>query len=275
MKLNIVPARTGSQWVREGVRLFFGQPLAFAGLFFMFLAATTVVSMLPLVGDVLALVLVPAGTVGLMAAAREASNKRFPMPVILATAFRQSPERTRAMLMLGVLYALAVVLIVTAASLMDDGQLAALVAKHGGRMTPELLADPALQQAARASMAQMALAAVLYLPVSILFWHAPALVHWHGVPVDKSLFFSAVAVLRNTGAYFIYAMGWVALTMLAWMALLLVAGMVGNLGVALSGMFPVSLAIATMVAASLWATFRDSFSSDAAEVPQDSPPSSN
>ena len=42
MKLNIVPARTGTQWVREGVRTFFKQPLAMAGLFFMFMASLSV-----------------------------------------------------------------------------------------------------------------------------------------------------------------------------------------------------------------------------------------
>jgi hypothetical protein len=33
----------------------------------------------------------------------------------------------------------------------------------------------------------------LYLPISLLFWHAPALVHWHGISPVKSLFFSLVA----------------------------------------------------------------------------------
>jgi hypothetical protein len=27
---------------------------------------------------------------------------------------------------------------------------------------------------------------VLYLPLSLLFWHAPGLVHWHGVPPVKA-----------------------------------------------------------------------------------------
>lgn len=262
MKLNIVPARTGAQWVREGVRLFFRQPLALAGLFVMFIAASTVLSMLPLVGEVLALGLVPAAMVGLMAAAREVHEGRFPMPSIMVTAFRQSPVKTRAMLALGLLYALAVMLIVALAAALDDGQLRALLAKHGDSITPELMNDPALQQAARASARQMLVSSLLLLPVSVLFWHAPALVHWHGVSVGKSLFFSAVGVLRNTGAYLIYGMGWITVSMLSWMALLLIAGLLGNLGLALSGLLPVSVMIAAMISASLWATFRDSFLAD-------------
>ena len=34
VKLNIVPARTGLQWVKLGIRTFLRQPLALAGLFF-------------------------------------------------------------------------------------------------------------------------------------------------------------------------------------------------------------------------------------------------
>ena len=42
MKLNIVSARTGIQWVKLGVQTFFKQPLALAGLFFMYMAAVLV-----------------------------------------------------------------------------------------------------------------------------------------------------------------------------------------------------------------------------------------
>ena len=43
----------------------------------------------------------------------------------------------------------------------------------------------------------MAVALLLHLPLFLMFWHAPALVHWHGVAPVKSLFFSVVACLRN------------------------------------------------------------------------------
>ena len=81
MKLNIVPARTGSAWVKLGIRTFFKQPLALAGLFFMFMAVMTIVSQVPFIGIPLAMTLLPAATLGLMAATREASDGRFPMPV--------------------------------------------------------------------------------------------------------------------------------------------------------------------------------------------------
>ena len=52
MKLKIVPPRTGIQWVKSGVLTFFRQPLALSGLFFMFVAVMSVVSLVPVVGAV-------------------------------------------------------------------------------------------------------------------------------------------------------------------------------------------------------------------------------
>ena len=72
MKLNIVPARTGVVWVKLGVRTFLKQPLALTGLFFMYMAAVLVLSQLPQVGPVLGAMLVPAATLGLMAASAPA-----------------------------------------------------------------------------------------------------------------------------------------------------------------------------------------------------------
>ena len=272
MRLRVVPARTGVQWVREGLRLFFKQPLAFAGLFFIFMAFGQVAAWLPVAGDFIALALVPAFTVGMMAASRAVEAGRFPMPALLLTAFRDSPAKTRSMLVLSALYGGAVLLIVGFAALTGDGaQLGELLAAKGGQITPQAMQDPALQEAARASMRQLMLASLLYLPVSVLFWHAPALVHWHNVPIAKSLFFSAVGVLRNTGAYVVYFMGWMMVTMIAWLALLVVASMLGNVRIAAAGLLPVSLAIATMMMASLWPTFRDSFDADDARPVDETP----
>ena len=100
MKLQIVPARRGIQWVKSGIRTFFRQPLALAGLFFMFLALMSVLSLVPVIGSALALTLLPGATLGLMAATREAADGKFPMPLILVTAFRAGRQQMRAMLTL-------------------------------------------------------------------------------------------------------------------------------------------------------------------------------
>ena len=68
MQLNIVPARTGLNWARQGIRTFWKQPLALSGLFFLFMAVVSVVAIVPMVGGARALGLPPALTQGMIAA---------------------------------------------------------------------------------------------------------------------------------------------------------------------------------------------------------------
>ena len=60
---------------------------------------------------------------------------------------------------------------------------------------------------------RMLVVLLLHTPLFLMFWHAPALVHWHGVSPVKSLFFSVVACLRNFGALLLYGLAWLAVFM--------------------------------------------------------------
>ena len=126
MKLNVVPAKTGSLWVRQGIRAFWKQPLALTGLFFMFMASMSILSIVPVLGGFLALMLLPAASLGLMAATREVELDKFPMPFILATGFRNGAEGKRNMLVLGLIYALCFVGVMGLSTLMDGGDFAKL-----------------------------------------------------------------------------------------------------------------------------------------------------
>ena len=90
MRLNIVPSRTGALWVKLGIQTFFKQPLALAGLFFMFMATMTVASLVPVIGFVLARTLLPAATLGLMAAGVPIAN---PVAGISVGLVKQSEQK--------------------------------------------------------------------------------------------------------------------------------------------------------------------------------------
>ena len=60
MKLRSVPAATGLQWVKLGMSTFLRQPLAMSGLFFLFMVAISLLSLLPLIGTALSALLTPA-----------------------------------------------------------------------------------------------------------------------------------------------------------------------------------------------------------------------
>ncbi|HPW85225.1 MAG TPA: BPSS1780 family membrane protein, partial [Rhodoferax sp.] len=223
MKLQIVPAGQGVQWVKQGMRTFWRQPLALSGLFFMFMAAMSLLSMVPLLGNILALVILPGATLGLMAATKEALTGKFPMPVLLVSAFRAGKQQLQAMLLLGAIYAAGFLLVLGISAPADGGKFAQLYLV-GGAMSVELLQAPDFQLAVLLSMA-------LYLPLSLLFWHAPALVHWHGVQPVKSLFFSLVACLRNFWAFTLFGLAWMGVFVGMGTAVSLVASLLGSVEV--------------------------------------------
>ena len=111
----------------------------------------------------------------------------------------------------------------------------------------------------------MGLALVLHMPLFVMFWHAPALVHWHGITPAKSLFFSVVAVLRNFGAHALYAVGWLAIFLGVGTLFSLIGGALGGATMAQGLMLPAALLLASMFSSSIYFTFRDSF---LAEEPQ-------
>lgn len=256
MKLRLVPARTGVAWVKQGVRTFFQQPMAMTGLFFLFMTLMSLASLIPLLGVAIALALLPAATLGLMAASREASAGKFPMPTVLLSAFRAGRQRLRAMLVLGGLYAAGFLLVMAISALIDGGQFARLYLV-GGPITEELVKRDDFQWATWVAMA-------LYLPLSLTFWHAPALVHWHGVPPLQSMFYSLVACTRNFWAFTVYGLVWLGLFLGAGMVLSLLSLLIGSPQSLIVFMWPVALVLAAMFFSSLYFTFVDSFQADPA-----------
>jgi hypothetical protein len=258
MKLNIVPARVGVQWFKQGVRTFFKQPLALSGLFFMFMAVMSVLTMVPVLGNVLALALLPAATLGLMAATEETTKGKFPMPTVLLCAFRAGRQQFRSMLILGLLYAAGFLLVLGISATVDGGKFAHLYLM-GGAMTAETVMEPDFETAVLLAMA-------LYMPLSLLFWHAPALVHWHGITPVKSLFFSLVACMRNFWAFTVYSLVWLGAFVAMGMLVAVVAALIGSPEAVSGLMFPMAMLMAAMFFTSIYFSFRDCFEEPGTEV---------
>ena len=251
MKLHVLPARQGVLWVKQGIKTFFRQPLALSGLFFIFMALMSILSLVPVLGNALALALLPAATLGLMAATQVVTQGEFPKPLVLLSGFRAGRKELRSMVVLGGLYAVAILLVLASSALVDGGKFAKLYLL-GGSMDADMFQDDSFKSAAMLAMA-------LYLPVSLLFWHAPALVHWHGVSPVKSLFFSAIACGRNMGAYLVYSLVWFALFLGVSTLAALITMLIGGEESVASVLFPCGLVMAAMFFASIYFTFADSF----------------
>ncbi|WP_120966525.1 BPSS1780 family membrane protein [Comamonas sp. lk] len=267
MKLQIVPARTGWLWVQLGLRTFKSQPLALAALFFLSMASMSLVSVLPLIGPVIALALLPSVSLAMMVAASEAAHGRKPTPALLLVAFRNGSQRMHSMLVLGGLYAAGFLLVIGASTLIDDGTFASVYMGQTP-MSREIAEMPEFQSAMWLSMG-------LYLPLSLLFWHAPALVHWHNISPIKSLFFSFVACVRNIAAYAVFGICWVGVFIASGTLLALVTGVLASVIGAAAGAIMVTMALmlAAMFFTSLVFTFRDCFSPP--DEPGDAQPQTN
>ncbi|MEY3428846.1 MAG: hypothetical protein RIS60_2198 [Pseudomonadota bacterium] len=160
MKLHIVPAKQGLVWVQQGIRTFWRQPLAFTGLFFLFMAWVSVLSMIPVIGAAVALLMLPAATLGLMVATEQAASGKFPMPTVLMVAFRAGQQRLKAMLLLGLLYAASFLGVMLISAMIDGGGFAKVYLANAP-ITPEVVNADDFQTA-------MWVATFLYIPLSMI-----------------------------------------------------------------------------------------------------------
>lgn len=256
MKLVIVPARAGATWVKLGLRTFFRQPLAFTGLFLIFVALVSLLSAIPWIGNILGLALMPPITLGFFVASRQASQGRFPMPTVLLSAFRSGPHPARNMAALGALYAAAVLLALAVSATADGGTFARMYLL-GGDIDMATMQSPEFELAAL-------LALGVYLPVSMMFWHAPALVQWHAVSPVKSLFFSLMGCWRNIRAFTVYTMVWFGVFMGVALLVAFLGMLLGSEDGVSVLLFPALLVTAAAFFASILFSFEACF--DATEV---------
>jgi hypothetical protein len=250
VQARIVGAAQGIRWLGEGWALFRAAPLGWLALACVYLLGTNVLALIPVVGFVAALMMVPALTVGMMAAARAASRGAQPHVRMLAEGF-QAGARTQ--LGLGAIYFLLSTLVFGAIGLADqEGKLRAILA---GR-------TPAGELALAEILIPLAVFALSYAPVLMMFWFAPPLAAWHSTGALKALFFSFVACLMNWRAFLAYGAAVALMMMAVPLAALLALRAFGgaDLGVAVASLvFPLLLLMLPTLFASFYVSYRDVF----------------
>jgi hypothetical protein len=251
VQARIVGASRGARWLGEGWRLFRAAPLGWLALVFAYWLIMTIVSLVPYAGIAAAAVLVPAFSVGFMAAARAAERGARPELVLLFEGLRHAP---RPQLVLGVAYFLCLGAVLAASALADGGALA------GWMLTGRRPDEETLQSGD--FLAAMAAAALLYAPVMMMFWFAPPLAAWHATAPAKALFFSAAACLMNWRAFIAYGAVAALVTLVA--PLLVLSGLMLASGGALRApamalVFPLLLLLLPSLFASFYVSYRDIF----------------
>lgn len=249
MQLTEVSAKTGYVWYRQGVWLFRRNPLGFLTIFFTYLLAMWAISLIPIVGAVLPLALIPGIAVGFMTACRDTVAGKIVFPTVLVDGFRSyGALGAMRLIELGGMYLAAIALIFAGSALADGGALFKLM-MGTEPVSPETLAAAPLMKA-------VFVALVCYVPVAMLFWFAPILTAWHDLPPVKAMFFSFVTCWRNRGAFIVYGVLWFATAIVVSVGLSLLMNAIGATDYAFTVLFPASITLTTMLYCSFYATYR-------------------
>ncbi|MDA0225822.1 MAG: BPSS1780 family membrane protein [Proteobacteria bacterium] len=254
MHARIVSWRAGARWLPEGWRLFRVAPFGWLGLVFAYWLLMTFISLVPILGVVAAIVLVPPFAVGFMAASRAAAGEA---TVEIGQLFAGFRTGLRGQLVLGAAYVAGLALVFAGATLADGGVLVRVML--GARpMDPQTVRDGGFALA-------MLAAAVLYLPVMMAFWFSPVLVAWQAMPPFKALFYSFFACVMNWRAFLAYgiitavvtvAIPFVVLSVFAMLAKGAEPVPVGRL------LLPLIIILLPVLYASFYAGYRDIFAAD-------------
>lgn len=261
MKLQHVKPLQGIVWVRRGFQVFLRQPLAYTALFFAFLfAAFMLLITMRQLGALTVLVLMPLVSLGFMLATRKALGGEFPLPSLFIEPLRGSRRQTAALLQIGLAYAVLSMATMWLADVMDGGKVDALQgAMATGDATAEMMDDPSIQGALVTRL-------LLTVPLSLLFWHAPALVHWGGKGALQSVFFSVVACWRNLGAFVVYFLTWAAAVLVFGVVATLIFSLLSAPQLMALVAFPATLMFVTAFYASLYFTYADCFADEPPEA---------
>lgn len=251
MQARIAGAARGARWLGDGWKLFRAAPLGWLSLVFAYWLIMTVVSLVPYAGIAAASVLVPAFSVGFMAAARAAERGGRLELAVLFDGFRHAP---REQIILGIAYFICLAAVLAATTLADEGALARWMLT-GRRPGEEVLRSGEFFSA-------LITAALLYAPVMMMFWFAPPLAAWHSTGAVKGLFFSAAACLMNWRAFLAYgavaALVTLVMPFVLLSALMLVSGGALRIPV-MSLVFPLLILLLPTLFASFYVSYRDVF----------------
>lgn len=261
MALTLKPVQPGrgAHWVRDGWRLFLRRPMALTAPYALFIVLLVLSLVFGLFGAALMIVVLPLFGLGYMVACQSVLMEgRVNLGHFIEPLRPPSPRRGT-LLGLCVLFALLILLSGFLSSLVAGDTLARLVQLTTTTGTPQAEIDALM--ADRQLVGGVLLMGLLTMLISLVFWHAPALVYWGQQGVAQSLFSSAVAVWRSRGAFVVYGLtllgaGLLLQLLVAAMHALLGPGLLLSLLSSSAGMV-----FSAVFYSSLIFTFNDSFGS--------------
>jgi len=241
-----LPAKVGWLWIKEGFALFRKQPAELTTLFFGYMFAMLVIGLIPLLGQVLPLILIPIFSMTFMQACAYVEAGRKVYPNLLLVGFRATQART--LFLLGLLYLLAAVIAIGASAIIDGG-----VFWHA--ITGRMAVSEETVHTTHISLA-MLFAALLYTPAAMAFWYAAPLITWQDMGLGKAVFFSFFAVGKAGKAFIVFGLAWIALNIVLPAVVSMLVGMLtGSATAAMFTMLPLSVVLTVIMYCSFYPTY--------------------
>jgi hypothetical protein len=241
-----LPAGSGWLWVKQGFGLFRKQPGALSTLFICYMFAMLIIGILPFIGQVLPVIMVPVFAMAFMQACRHIDSGKLVFPNLLLTGLRKPVMQP--LFRLGLLYLLVAIVAIGASSLVDGGIFWQLITGQIDGQS-ELIANSNMGGA-------MLLAIAIYIPAAMAFCFAAPLIGWQKMTVGKAIFFSFFAVWRSARAFMVFAAAWFSLSVIGSQVVML---LFGRSETAMMVMLPLSAMLTLVMHCSFYASYRQIF----------------
>lgn len=212
--MNNLPASTGWDWLKQGIGLFRKQPAALTTLLFANILISLALSAIPVLGPVLAVVLVPSFSMAFMQACLMIENGDRVTPAVLLTGFRQ--PALPGLLKVGLIYFGVGILLMIVTNLVGIPELMERIAKATDPKNPPEVAPSDM----------LALFGILLLNVAIMvtLCFAAPLTYWKQMGPGKATFYSFFAVVRTARVFLVMLAAWFAIFMAVMMVVVLILG---------------------------------------------------
>lgn len=199
--MNDLPARTGWEWLKQGIGLFRKQPAALTTLLFANILFSIGLSAVPILGSVLAVVLIPSFTMAFMQACLMIENGDRVTPAVLLTGFRK--PALAALCKLGLVYLAVSLLMMVITRLAIPPEVIMQMMPRPDAKTP-----PTIQ-----TSHMLALFGVFLLDVAVLvtLCFAAPLTYWKHMGPGKATFYSFFAVIRTARPFLVLLAAWFAI----------------------------------------------------------------
>ncbi|TFW35565.1 BPSS1780 family membrane protein [Massilia horti] len=226
--MNKLPALTGWAWLKQGAGLFRKQPGALMTLLFANILFSIAISAVPILGPLVAMVLIPVFSVAFMRACLMIDNGKRVTPAVLLSGFHKPVFGQLAKI--GLIYVGVAVIMALVAGMLIDAETLTQVAKQPAN-------SKEVQALAPDVFAVLSGIFLLELAMLITLSFAAPLVFWQQMKPGKATFYSFFAVVKSARVFVVLLLAWFAILFGTWFIAVMLLGQASIVRIVIMWMF--------------------------------------